>query len=228
MMQRIGRILAILQRRKRLKASDFSIISNTCIGGVISNSLGEQQRSPTVNLVIYEEEFLTFCQNLKHYANCPLEIPLEAEKQDFANVNYPIGIVRGGKLPDIHVYFVHYGSFSEAKEKWVKRFARVNYEKLYFLMDRGMDARDDILDAFHALPCQNKVFFTHKEDKSRWPNTFRFHYYNETDYKNAYMYQPIRRGLLEYRILDEFDYVQWLNDGTIQPNATFLKLKCNS
>lgn len=217
----INRELATLKRRKRLKAKNFSIISNTCIGGVISNSLGEQQRSPTVNLVIYEDQFLQFCRHLKEYARCPLEEPNVKEREQFINMKYPVGIVRGGELPDINVYFIHYASFAEAKEKWEKRFSRVNYDNLYFLMDRGMDARDGILDEFHALPYPHKVFFTHKEDPDRWPNTFRFSYYTENDYREAYMYTKIRRGLLEYRVLDEFDYVQWLNDGTIQQNISF-------
>ena len=217
----LGRGLAILKRKKRLKVKNFSIISNTCIGGVISNSLGEQQRSPTVNLIIYEEQFLQFCRHLKEYSQCSLEKPSEQEQAQFPSVKYPVGILRGGSLPDINVYFIHYASFEEAKEKWEKRFARVNYDNLYILMDRGMDARDEILDEFHALPYAHKVFFTHKEDPARWPNTFRFRYYNEKDYKNAYMYTKLQRGLFEYRVLDEFDYVQWLNDGTIQADPSF-------
>ena len=217
----LSRELAILHRRRRLKANNFSIISNTCIGGVISNSLGEQQRSPTVNLVIYEEQFLQFCRHLKAYSQCPLEEPSEQEKARFADLKYPVGVVRGGELPDITIYFIHYHSFEEAKEKWEKRFARVNYYNLSIVMDRGMDARDEILDEFHALPYAHKVFFTHKEDPARWPDTFRFSYYTDADYKNAYMYTKLRRGLLEYSVLDEFDYVQWLNDGLIQRNPEF-------
>lgn len=217
----LGRTLATLKRRKRLTAKDFSIISNTCIGGVISNSLGEQQRSPTVNLIIYEEHFLEFCRHLREYSVCPLEKPNEQEQEQFSQMTYPVGILRGGELPDIFVFFIHYATFEQAKEKWEKRFARVNYDNLYILMDRGMDARDEILDGFHALPCEHKVFFTHKEDPVRWPNTFRFDYYNEKDFKVAYMYTKLRRGLMEYRVLDEFDYVQWLNDGTIRKNPNY-------
>lgn len=217
----IRRILTIIRRRKNLTAKDFSIISNTCIGGVISNSLGEQHRSPTVNLVIYEEQFLLFCRHLWEYSKCELEEPNEIERRQFERLDYPVGILRGGALPDINIYFVHYSSFAQAKTKWVQRFARVNYDNVYIVMDRGMDARDEILDEFHALPYEHKVFFTHKEDPVRWPATFRFSYYTTDSYKNAYMYTKVKRGLLEYRILDEFDYVRWLNDGTICKNPLF-------
>lgn len=214
-------MLAVIRRHIKLKAKEFSIISNTCIGGVISNSLGEQHRSPTVNLVIYENDFLIFCNHLKEYSQCQLDKPNDMESRQFSMLDYPVGIVRGGNLPDINVYFVHYHSFEEAAEKWNARFARVNYDNIYIIMDRGMDATDEVLDRFHSLPYDRKVFFTHKEDSLRWPCTFRFSYYNENDFKNAYMYTKVKRGLFEYRILDEFDYVKWLNDGTIQHNPSF-------
>ena len=217
---KLSRFLTLLWRRSKLKNHTFSIISNTCIGGVITNSVGEQFRSPTVNLVIYEEEFLTFCENLRSYAACPLEAAGEALSQ---KMGYPGGILRGGEagLPDITVYFVHYKTFEQARAAWVKRFARVNYEDLFFLMDRGMDARPEILDRFHALPYPHKVFFTHREDPVRWPNTFRLSYYTEADYQVAFMYTFVSQGLLQYRVLDEFDYVHWLNTGIIRRNPIF-------
>ena len=214
------RELAVIKRRKRLKARDFSIISNTCIGGVISNSLGERHRSPTVNLVIYEEQFLLFCRHLKEYSHCIIDKPSESEAKQFDKLNYPVGILRGGELPDITLYFVHYHTLEEAANKWYSRFSRINHDNIY-IMDRGMDANDEILDEFHRLPYEHKVFFTHKDDPVRWPNTFRFSYYTEKDYKSAYMYTKVHKGLLEYRVLDEFDYVQWLNTGTIQKNPRF-------
>ena len=220
MLNRISRYLAVLLRRARLKNHSFSIISNTCIGGVITNSVGEQFRSPTVNLVIYEEEFLTFCEHLADYARCEL---VPADPDLAARMGHPVGTLLGSEagLPDITVYFVHYKTFDEARAAWHKRFARVNYNNLFFLMDRGMDARPEILDRFHALPYPHKVFFTHREDPERWPNTFRLSYYTERDYKVGFMYTFVRRGLLQYRVLDEFDFVHWLNTGEIRRNPIF-------
>lgn len=219
-----ARALAILKRRLALRNHAFSIISNTCIGGVITHAVGQEHRSPTVNLVIYEEDFLTFCTHLRAYAQCPLDPPATAEElaRD-EQVSYPTGILRGAALglPDITVWFVHYHSFEEARDAWVRRFRRVNYEDLFFIMDRGMDARDEILDLFHALPFPHKVFFTHRQDPKRWPDTFRLSYYTEAAFRPGYMYTFIRRGLLQYRVLDEFDYVHWLNTGIIRRNPLF-------
>lgn len=219
-----ARALAILLRSLRLRNRSFSIISNTCIGGVIANAVGQEQRSPTVNLVLYEEDFLTFCANLPAYSRCPMEAaaaPEELEAQLAAG--YPLGFLRGGSegLPDLTVRFVHYHSFDEARDAWIRRFRRVNYDNIFLVMDRGMDAREEILDRFHALPYAHKVFFTHREDPVRWPDTFRLSYYTERDFRPAHMYTFVRRGLLQYRILDEFDYVHWLNTGVIRRSPLF-------
>lgn len=60
------------QRLYRLKLSNqrFSLISCNCIGGALSNDLGQQFRSPTVNLII--PEYLKFAGNLKYYLNIPI------------------------------------------------------------------------------------------------------------------------------------------------------------
>ena len=215
---RAGRWLAIRYRAKKLTNHEFSIISNTCVGGVMTHNVGEQFRSPTVNLIIYEEQFLVFCHHLKEYAECPVELPTSEEQELFAKYPHPVGILRGkdAGLPDINLLFVHYKTFEEAKEKWEARFRRLNYHDIFIVMDRGMDARDEILDEFHKLPYKHKVFFTHKEDPARWPDNFRFSYYTEKDYKNGALYFNIKRGLRTLLWMDEFDYVQWLNTGIVQ------------
>lgn len=223
MTMNFGRELAILKRRLKLRNHDFTLISNTCIGGVMTHCVGERFRSPTVNLIIHEVQFLLFCQHLREYSQCPVEEPTPEEMEKFASVNYPIGILRGGELPDIYLYFVHYKSFAQAKAKWEERFARVNYDDIFVIMDRGMDADDRVLDAFHALPYKHKVFFTHKEDPARWPCNFRFGYYTPERYKSGYLYNTVRKGLTQYRVLDEFDFVQWLNSGELRRTKIFDK-----
>ena len=215
---RIGRWVAIKRRRTRLENHDFTIISNTCVGGVMTHNVGEQFRSPTVNLIIYEDQFLIFCRHLKEYSKCPVERPTEKEAQQFEQFSYPIGILRGAHagLPDINLLFVHYKSFEDAKKKWESRFTRVNYDDIYIVMDRGMDARDEILDEFYKLPYEHKTFFTNKVDTERWPNNFNFSFYTEDKYKSGCLYFNTWRGLEAHHWMDEFDYVHWLNDGVIQ------------
>ena len=127
-LKRFGRALSTKHRPAKLANHEFTIISKTCVGGVITHNVGEQFRSPMVNLIIYEDQFLVFCRHLKEYSTCPVEQPTEAEAPQFASFTYPIGILRGAsaELPDINLLFVHYKSFEEAKEKWEARFRRVN------------------------------------------------------------------------------------------------------
>ena len=217
-LKRFGRALATKRRAAKLINHEFTIISNTCVGGVITHNVGEQFRSPTVNLIIYEDQFLVFCRHLKEYSTCPVEKPTEVEAPQFASFTYPIGILRGASvdLPDINLLFVHYKTFEEAKEKWEARFRRVNYDDIFVIMDRGLDARDEILDAFYRLPYEHKVFFTHKEDPKRWPNNFRFSFYTPDKYVSGCLYYNKWKGAEAHHWMDEFDYVRWLNDGAIQ------------
>ena len=53
--------------RKRLKKQSFSIISNTCIGGVICHDLGLPFLSPTINLYIRPCDFVKFCADIQCY-----------------------------------------------------------------------------------------------------------------------------------------------------------------
>ena len=216
-----GRGLAINKRKAKLENHDFTIISNTCVGGVMTHFVGEQFRSPTVNLIIYEEQFLTFCRHLKEYSTCDVEEPSEEEAEQFKSFKYPVGILRGGELPDIYLFFVHYKTFDEAKKKWDERFKRVNYDDIFIVMDRGIEARDEILDTFNALPYEHKVIFTHKLDPERWPCNFKFDGYTEEKFKSGLFYNNIRKGIETYAVMDEFDFVTWLNDGTIQKNPDF-------
>ena len=184
---------------------------------MITHNVGEQFRSPTVNLIIYEDQFLTFCRHLKEYSVCRVEKPTESEAPQFESFSYPIGILRGSSagLSDINRLFVHYKSFEEAKEKWEARFRRVNYDDMFVIMDRGMDARDEILDEFYQLPYEHKVFFTQKEKPERWPNNFRFSFYTEEKYVSGCLYYNKWNGLEAHHWMDEFDYVRWLNDKMI-------------
>lgn len=214
---KVGREIARMQRRTKLKNHNFSIISNTCVGGVISNSLGERFNSPTVNLIIFPDEFIVFCNNLKKYSTCPMEEPLEHEKPE-GTFPYPLGIIRGKQngLPDIIIRFVHYISFDDAKKKWEERFKRVNYDNIFILMELGVFATERIMDKFESLPYSNKVHISVIPQSERWPHNYTFSFYSKELYVEGNVYNSFNIGLAEYRWLDEFDYTTWINTGVIQ------------
>jgi len=224
---KLGKALAEKKRKARLTNHSFSIIANTCMGGVVSNSLGEQFRSPTVNVLMSEYQFIAFCKYIKEYSKCPVEELTREEWKQFPDVTHPVGVLRGYKLPngiklpDIMLLFVHYKTFEEAKAKWEERYTRVNYDDLYLVMDCAMNGTDEILDEFNALPHAHKVAFTHKENPERWPYNFRYSYYTEEKFSGGCIYNPINKGLLQYKWLDEFDFIEWLNSGKMQINPDF-------
>lgn len=218
--ERAGRWLAIQKRRAKLKNHSFSIISNTCVGGVMTHNVGEQFRSPTVNLIIFEKDFLQFCLHLKEYADCPMEQPTEEEQKQYMQLDYPVAILRGAPagLPDVTLYLVHYHSVEEARAKWEPRYRRINYDDLYIVMDRGIEASEETIDAFHALPFEHKVIFSQFDNPERWPCNFHPSFYNLNDYVSGAMYKNIQKGFFRYHWMDEFDYVRWLNEGVLSPS----------
>ena len=115
--QRYKRDIIVKHMRKKLSNSDFSIISQNCIGGVFYHDMHMRFLSPTINLFFKEPDFVRFVQNLEHYINTELKIVWGEE--------YPIGY-----LDDILVYFMHYQNCSEAKESWEKRKQRINWNKI--------------------------------------------------------------------------------------------------
>ena len=217
LLSRTRRGISQQKRKRRLKNHNFTIISNTCVGGVIYNALGERFNSPTINLVIWEEEFLTFCNNLRKYSQCSIQelAPIES---GINYVSYPVGLLKGKEynLPDITVRFVHYHSFEEAKQKWESRFKRVNYNNIFIIMERGMNPNEVIMDEFESLPYKNKVFLSSITQSERWPHNYNFSFYTEDRYVEGNIYNMFNIGVYQYRWLDEFDYVTWLNSGIIQ------------
>ena len=122
--QRLFRIIRIINKRLKLKNKNISIISSNCIGGVIYSEIGTRFLSPTINLYIMPSDFVKFVSNLKLYLESELEFIDE-------NSNFPIA-----KLIDIKIYFMHYNSEEEAREKWNERKKRVNYDNIFIIIKR--------------------------------------------------------------------------------------------
>lgn len=53
--------------RKRLIDSDFTIFASNCIGGIIYHNLGLKFLSPTVNLWIEPEDYISMLSDPKDY-----------------------------------------------------------------------------------------------------------------------------------------------------------------
>lgn len=148
--------------RKKLKSTDFSIISNNCWGSFIYQKYGLPYQSPTAGLFILGHDFVKLCRDWEKYFNSKLEfIPWESASYHYAllqEVPYPVA-----RLDDIEIYFMHYHSEEEAAEKWYRRIKRVNPKHMIFkLSQREECSRKDIED-FVKLPLKHKVCFSYDE-----------------------------------------------------------------
>lgn len=85
--------------RRRLSNHSVSILCNNCVGAVMAHDLGLSFRSPFVNLWLYPNDYIRFCENMDHYLHCPLEFTPPSERRE----NYPVA-----KLDDITIFFMHY------------------------------------------------------------------------------------------------------------------------
>ncbi len=131
--------------RKKLKIYP-SIITNHCIGGIISHDLGLKFLSPTVNLKILPDDFIKFVENLNKYLNAEF-VKIESD------LPYPVA-----KLDDITVYFVHYKTFDEAVEKWNERKKRIDFNNIRVIMTARDGAKNETLERFDKLPYKKVVF----------------------------------------------------------------------
>lgn len=182
---------------KRLKNKDFSLIASNCNGTFISHDLNLQFRSPFINLWIKPNDFIKYLQNIDYYMKC--ELKFTSEK----GINYPIGL-----LDDIKIYFQHYKSENEAKEKWIERTKRINLNNLFILFtDRDGCTYQNLLE-FDKLPYKNKVVFTHKPYKEIKSAFYIKGFENEDSVGMCFEYLNKFTGK---KIYDAFDYIKWFN-----------------
>lgn len=191
--------------RKRLKNTDFSLITNNCVGGIISHDMHLQFRSPTVNLSFDNADFILFCEHLDYYLSLPI-------MEVFTDKDYPVGVLHGD-YGDVRLFFMHYKTFDDAVKKWNERRRRINHDNCYVIME-AQHCAADLLERFDKLPYQNKVVLTvgkHPNIKNSFPIEGDF--YGEQYWPGKLLTYP-KFGVRRY--LDAFDYVSFFNKGIIK------------
>lgn len=161
--------------------------------------------SPTINLFIKGEDFLTFCKHLKYYSTCEL-IQVRDVSRD-----YPVGclVPRDHSHKEIMVFFQHYKSFDEAKKKWDERFERINWDNIFFIWE----FYDTLYDTQYLYEFDNmdlpgkKVLLLHREIPDVKHSFVLSCYKNDLPMAKAFAH----KGISGKRYLDEFDYVGFLN-----------------
>ena len=150
-------------KARRFKHTDFTIISNNCFGGIVYRNHHLPYLTPTAGVFFMPKDYLKFIKNIRYYLNIePSEISINDSKYSkyLRNIKY-YGTI--GKIDDIEVMFLHYHSFIEAKEKWLKRAGRVNYDKIIYKFNDQNGCTIKELREFAKLKLPNKILFTAKK-----------------------------------------------------------------
>jgi len=180
--------------RRRLRNHDFSIICSNCAGGVISHRLGKEFLSPTVNLWLYQRDFLKLAADLKNYMSYELEF-VDSE------YDYPVA-----RLKDVLIHFNHSHSPEEAAADWNRRKTRINYDNIFLLMYDRDELTLEELRKIEDIPCRGKVVFSDKER----PGLDYVVTLKPTGHPDGSQCMDINR-LGFYTFERQFDFVKWLN-----------------
>lgn len=163
-------------RRRQLSCTDFTIISNNCWGGMIYESYNLPKESPTVGMFFMADDYIEFLRDLRGYVNGTLDFisPQESRWKDAPQVSgdkrygtYPVGVLSNGRN-SIEIFFLHYHSEQDAREKWDRRVKRINWDKLLIKFNDQNGCTSQNVSDYMSLPFKNKLFFTVRQ----WPQIF--------------------------------------------------------
>lgn len=169
-------------RRKQLKRTDFTIISNNCWAGKCYEYFGLEKKTPTVGMYFFADDYIHFIDNLEFYTSKEINIITAQDSRHFDELkrrnqqDIPIG-----QLDDnVEVVFLHYHNPEIAKDKWMRRIGRINYDNLIFKFSFMNQCTDSHIHQFEKI-CL-----------SRGVKHFEFVSHPFDEYKNAYYIAPFQ------------------------------------
>ena len=180
---------------------NITLFCNNCLAGCILHDLGMKFNSPTINLYIPFPDYIDFLENLKYYLSIPMmDITM--------NSKYPIGWLANPSGGGIKIHFLHYETFAEANESWIRRSKRISWENNYFiLVERDGCTYEDLL-RFDKLPFKHKVALVHKQYKGLQSQFVIKGFENDKQVGNVMDY----KGLFGKRIYDQFCWIKFFNN----------------
>jgi uncharacterized protein (DUF1919 family) len=200
--------LGLYIQKKRTRFNDFTIISNDCWGAEVYRYLDVEFSTPFIGLFFMAPCYIKLLQNLELNLRSPLRFTT-VSKYNHQNEwrlntgnNYPIGVINN----DIEIHFIHFKSEDEAREKWNRRLARINYNKLFIKFDCGKDLCSyQLIEAFESLPFHNKICLSPQPFKEFKSIIYIKHW--ETDGAKMFL-----------KALKCFDVIGWINNRQIKIN----------
>ena len=194
--------------KRRLKHTDFTLLSNNCFAGLFLHDLGLRFDTPTVNLFFRETDFFDFLEHLDHYLAQPLK-EISNTVPELAALNYPVAKLSGGDVgKDIEIHFMHYGSFEEAEAAWEKRKLRMHPDHLFAVWNHFESEDAAMYARAQALPVKHKmIIVNHPVDTRKYPD---FRYVKGIKGTAGFF---AYKGFFGRRPYDRIDLVGWINQG---------------
>lgn len=190
------------QMQSRLVNKDFSFICPNCLRGMLLHDLGLPFLTPTINLMMYQREFVKFVLDMDYY--------LSQELRFFDDPYYVCPCAKLGEgSKTITIHFTHYVNQEEAADHWKKRSFRIHYDNLFvFAMERDGVTKADIIK-LGSLNVRGLVVFA-AHNYSDIPYTVCIpKYQNEGEIGNI-LVRSYWNDEKEYE--RHFDFVKWFNE----------------
>ena len=189
-------------RRKKMRSlirnTEASFLCPNCIGGILFHDLGMRFYSPTVNLMMFQDHFIRFVLNRESY--------LRETLQFYEDENYSCPCAH---LGDVNIYFTHYKTQEEARNKWIDRSMRIDDNNLFIFAEE----RDGVGE--HQIRELGKV-------SARGVLVFTAHQYPDIPYAQflpSYEKEGEVGNILKRSFFDDsreyekyFDFVKWFNE----------------
>lgn len=196
-----------IYRRKRMQSKlvnrDMTLLIPNCAGGHLFHDMNLRFMSPTINLMMYQNEFIEFVLHLDDYLKSELFFYKHQE------YSFPCAVLKAEGLPNINVHFTHYESEKEATEKWNSRKSRINRENMFVCFEeRDGITKDDILRV-SQLKIKGLAVFTCNDYKDIPYQIYIPKYHSDGEVGNI-LKRYYWNDSKEYE--KYFDFVKWFNE----------------
>ncbi len=143
---------------------DFTIISNNCWAGSVYRWYNLPYLTPTAGIYFFADDYIRFLSNIRYYLSIPpKQIPYEQSKYKDILIERKQMDVPIGRIDDVEIVFLHYPTFDVAKEKWLRRVARINWDNLIIKNSEMNYCTENEIRLFDKLPFERKFIFTTRD-----------------------------------------------------------------
>lgn len=124
-----------------------TIFCNSCNGGILYHTLGLGFKSPLINLLVSDDDYIKFLQDPDKYLNS--DIKTLGYDCDLEGKKYPTCL-----CDDIVLKCVHYKTHEDVAETWRRRVKRVDLNNIFVLF---ITDNKESVDKFVELPYKKKI-----------------------------------------------------------------------